>query len=96
MYLNQKSLWKKIEIPSTGNLYGDHIYSEKDETIDVRRQEHVEEIRTADGHVYRTNYIYYTHADVKLGDKLDGHLVVDSYDMRTLGGRNRLRRLKTT
>lgn len=63
--------------------------------INVRRQEHRKEVRTKDGAIHMTNYIYYTNADVHEDDRLDGNLVVNVYDMRTLSGRNRLRRLLT-
>lgn len=95
MYLNQKALWAPVIQTSTNNPYGDFINTDQGISIDVRRQEHVEEIRASDGAIHRTNYIYYTHANVKIDDRLDGYLVVDSYDMRSLGGYLRLRRLKT-
>ena len=92
MYLNQKALWTKVL--SGVNEFGDTIPSSV-EQIAVRRQEHVEEIRLNDGTVHNTKYVYYTHADVKVDDLLDGNLVVNLYDMRTLSGKNRLRRLIT-
>lgn len=94
MYLNQKALWAPVIESAVVNPYGD-IKNSSGVEIAVRRQEHVEEITTKDGAVHHTNFIYYTHADVKLDDRVDGHLVVDVYDMRTLGGHRRLRRLKT-
>lgn len=94
MYLNQKALWAPVTESATQNHYGD-IKNDASITIDVRRQEHVEEIKTSDGIVHHTNFIYYTHADVKIDDRLDNNLVVDVYDMRTLGGHRKLRRLKT-
>lgn len=94
MYLNQKALWLPVVVAAVNNPYGDFEYGDS-RTINVRRQEHVEEVRLKDGTVHNTNYIYYTNEDVKLDDKLDGNLVVQSYDMRTLGGNNRLRRLIT-
>lgn len=95
MYLNQKALWSPVIERAVNNPYGDITNSSESITIDVRRQEHVEEVRTSDGTVHHTNFIYYTNADVKIDDRLDNNLVVDTYDMRTLGGRRRLRRLKT-
>ena len=95
MYLNQKAQWLPKVVDALSNPYGDVNYTNDANTIQVRRQEHVEEIRTADGAIHRTRFIYYTHADVKVDDRIDGNLVVDSYDMRTLGGHKRLRRLKT-
>lgn len=95
MYLNQKALWTPVIQNAVNNPYGDIVNSDHKISIDVRRQEHVEEVRTSDGALHRTNFIYYTYADVKVDDRLDGYLVVDTYDMRTLGGRRRLRRLKT-
>lgn len=94
MYLNQKALWSPVTTPATENLYGDNVNG-PGSIIDVRRQEHVEEVRTPDGAIHRTNFIYYTHADVNIDDRLDGNLVVASYDMRTLGGHKLLRRLMT-
>lgn len=91
MYLNQKALW---QIVVSRNEYGDFMYASFSD-IAVRRQEHVEEVRTSDGTVHKTNYIYYTHSNVQVDDRLDGNLVIEIYDMRTLGGRNRLRRCKT-
>lgn len=91
MYLNQKALWQVVV---TRNDCGDFVYGSFFD-IAVRRQEHVEEVRTSDGTIHKTNYIYYTHSEVQVDDKLDGNLVVEIYDMRTLGGRNRLRRCKT-
>ena len=95
MYLNQEALWSKVVVSAQENFYGDSINSPQPENIKVRRQEHVEEVRTSDGTVHKTNFVYYTHADVKLDDKLDGNLVVSSYDMRSLSGRKCLRRLMT-
>lgn len=92
MYCNQTALWNKVV--SAVNTYGD-IETGDTQTIKVRRQEHIEEIRLKDGTVHKTNYIYYTHEDVKVDDKLDGNLVVELYDMRTLYGNRRLRRLIT-
>lgn len=92
MYCNQTALWNPVV--SAVNMYGDIEVSDPI-TIKVRRQEHVEEVRLKDGTTHNTNYIYYTHADVKVDDKLDGNLVVQSYDMRTLYGAKRLRRLIT-
>lgn len=94
MYLNQKALWAPVIESAVNNPYGD-IKNATSVTIDVRRQEHVEEIRTADGNVHHTNFIYYVHDDVKVDDRLDGYLVVNIYDMRTLSGKLRLRRVKT-
>lgn len=94
MYLNQKAIWAPVTESAVKNPYGD-IKNGNERTINVRRQEHVEEVRTSDGAIHRTNFIYYTHDDVKVDDRLDGYLVVDSYDMRTLGGKRMLRRLKT-
>lgn len=94
MYLNQKAVWMPVIESAVENSYGD-IKNGKRRTINVRRQEHVEEVRTSDGIIHHTNFIYYTHQDVKVDDRLDGNLVVDSYDMRTLGGKRLLRRLKT-
>lgn len=94
MYLNQKALWSPVTVNAISNPYGD-IKNDSAITIDVRRQEHVEEVRASDGTIHHTNYIYYTHADVKVDDRLDGNLVISVYDMRTLGGSRRLRRLKT-
>lgn len=94
MYLNQKALWAKV-IDAQPDQFGDIKTSNEETLIAVRRQEHVEEIRLRDGTIHKTNYIYYTHDDVHLDDRLDGNLVVQLYDMRTLGGRNRLRRLIT-
>ena len=93
MYLNQTSLWTKVSV--IPNKFGDTIYNETSTAIRVRRQEHVEEVRLKDGTVHYTKFIYYTNADVKEDDKLDGNLVVNRYDMITLGGSNRLRRLMT-
>lgn len=94
MYLNQKALWAPVIESAVNSSYGD-IKNSVGTTINVRRQEHVEEIRTSDGSVHHTNFIYYVHDDVKVDDRLDGYLVVDTYDMRTLGGKRRLRRVKT-
>lgn len=94
MYLNQKALWAPVIKNAVSNPYGD-IENASVTAINVRRQEHVEEIRTSDGAIHRTNFIYYTNDDVKIDDRLDGNLVVDVYDMRTLAGTRRLRRLKT-
>ena len=94
MYLNQKALWEPVTENAVSNPYGD-VKNASAITINVRRQEHVEEIRTSDGAVHHTNFIYYTNDDVKINDRLDNNLVVDMYDMRTLGGARRLRRLKT-
>ena len=94
MYLNQKARWCTTKVRAVNNPYGDIVYNEPT-VISVRRQEHVEEVRTKDGAVHRTNFMYYTNADVKVDDTLDDYLVVEAYDMRTLGGHNRLRRLKT-
>ena len=94
MYLNQKALWLPVLMDPVKNPYGDAINGNEQEIM-VRRQEHVEEVRLKDGTVHSTSYIYYTHADVHVDDRLDGNLVVNMYDMRTLGGHNRLRRLLT-
>lgn len=92
MYLNQIALWSPVISPI--NSYGD-IENGPPKTISVRRQEHVEEVKLSDGTVHNTNYIYYTCEDVKVDDRLDGYLVISSYDMRSLGGNKVLRRLKT-
>lgn len=92
MYLNQKATWLRKDYI---NSYGDVEYRGAATLVAVRRQEHKEELSTPGGNVYHTNYIYYTHEDVNVNDKLDGFLVVDIYDMRTLGGARRLRRVKT-
>ncbi len=92
MYLNQKALWNKKNVL---NQYGDIEVNNTPEYIAVRRQEHEEEVRLKDGSIHKSNFIYYTHSDVQLDDRLDGNLVVSVYDMRTLSGRNRLRRLIT-
>lgn len=94
MYLNQKAVWSPVTENAVNNIYGD-IKNAPGTIINVRRQEHVEEVRASDGTVHRTNFIYYTLADVKIDDRLDDNLVVDAYDMRTLGGALKLRRLKT-
>jgi hypothetical protein len=94
MYLNQKALWAPVSQNALANPYGDIVNGES-RTINVRRQEHVEEVRTSDGTIHRTNFIYYTQDNVEIDDRLDGYLVVDVYDMRSLGGKRRLRRLKT-
>lgn len=94
MYLNQKALWIPVAVEAVNNPYGDIINAGGQE-ISVRRQEHVEEVRLQDGTVLNSRYYYYTHANVGINDQLDGHLVVNLYDMRTLGGNNRLRRLLT-
>lgn len=95
MYLNQKALWHMVVVPAVLNQYGDITTSPEPQTIAVRRQEHVEEVRTKDGATHNTNYIYYTHDDVNVDDTLDGNLVIRIYDMRTLGGKKRLRRCIT-
>lgn len=94
MYLNQKAVWNPVVDPRI-NDYGDIIVSPTSSVIDVRRQEHVEEVRLNDGTIHKTNFVYYTRADVKVDDRLDGFLVVNTYDMRTLCGNNRLRRVYT-
>ena len=94
MYLNQTALWNSLVVPAV-NTFGDFKYSEPAVPIKVRKQEHVQEVRLKDGTVTDSKYIYYTHADVKVDDKIDGRLVVASYKMNTLGGRERLRRLIT-
>ena len=94
MYLNQKALWSPVIVQAVNDPYGD-IKNAQGKMIDVRRQEHVEEVRTSDGTLHHTNFIYYTHEDVKVDDRLDNNLVVSVYDMRTLGGTRKLRRLKT-
>lgn len=94
MYLNQKALWAPVSVSAVNNPFGD-IQNASPITIDVRRQEHVEEVRTADGALHHTNFIYYVSNDVRVDDKLDGNIVVSVYDMRTLGGKLRLRRAKT-
>ena len=94
MYLNQKALWSPVIVGAVSDPYGD-IKNASNRTINARRQEHVEEVRTADGTLHHTNFIYYVHDDVKVDDRLDGYLVVSIYDMRTLGGKLRLRRVKT-
>lgn len=94
MYLNQKALWAPVIVNAVNDPYGD-VRNASGTVIDVRRQEHIEEVRTSDGTLHHTNFIYYTHADVKIDDRLDGNLVVDVYDMRSLGGKCRMRRLKT-
>lgn len=95
MYLNQKADWSPVVVPAVSNPYGDIETSSNVIKIKVRRQEHRKEVRTKDGAIHMTNYIYYTNADVHEDDRLDGNLVVNVYDMRTLSGRNRLRRLLT-
>lgn len=94
MYLNQTAAWAPLVVDAVNNGYGDTINGPV-QNIAVRRQEHVEEVRLKDGTVHNSNYIYYTLVDVKLDDLLDGNLVVQSYDMRTLGGNKILRRLIT-
>ena len=94
MYLNQKALWAPVIVSAVSDPYGD-VKNASEITIDVRRQEHVEEVRTSDGTLRHTNFIYYVRDDVKVDDRLDGYLVVSIYDMRTLGGKRRLRRVKT-
>lgn len=95
MYLNQTALWHKVVVPAELNEFGDITNAPEPIEIKVRRQEHFEEIRTKDGATHDSNYIYYTHADVKVDDTLDGNLVVKTYDMRSLGGKNVLRRCIT-
>lgn len=94
MYLNQEALWQPLAVDAVNNPYGDIEYNDV-QPIKVRRQEHVKEVRLKDGTIHNTNYIYYTHADVKVDDKLDGNLIISIYDMRTLNGYNRLRRAIT-
>ena len=94
MYLNQKALWLPATMDAVDNPYGDIIHA-KGQVINVRRQEHVEEVRLKDGTIHMSRYYYYTHDDVQVDDMLDNHLVVNLYDMRTLGGGRRLRRLLT-
>lgn len=94
MYLNQTAAWAPLVVDAVNNGYGDTVNGPV-QNIAVRRQEHIEEVRLKDGTVHNSNYIYYTLADVKLDDLLDGNLVVQSYDMRTLGGNKILRRLIT-
>lgn len=94
MYLNQTAAWAPLVVDAENNGYGDTINGPV-QNIAVRRQEHIEEVRLKDGTVHNSNYIYYTLTDVKLDDLLDGNLVVQSYDMRTLGGNKILRRLIT-
>ena len=94
MYLNQEALWQPVAVEAVNNPYGDIEYSDV-QPIKVRRQEHVKEVRLKDGTIHNTNYIYYTHADVKVDDRLDGNLIIYIYDMRTLNGYNRLRRAIT-
>lgn len=94
MYLNQKALWSPVTTNACSDPYGD-VKNATGTVIDVRRQEHVEEVRTSDGTIHRTNFIYYVKDDVHIDDRLDGYLVVDVYDMRTLCGKRKLRRLKT-
>lgn len=94
MYLNQTAAWAPLVVDAVNNGYGDTINGPV-QNIAVRRQEHIEEVRLKDGTIHNSNYIYYTLADVKLDDLLDGNLVVQSYDMRTLGGNKILRRLIT-
>lgn len=94
MYLNQKALWVPVAVAPVDNPYGDAINA-NGRMISVRRQEHVEEVRLKDGTVLNSKYYYYTHEDVQINDRLDDHLVVNLYDMRTLGGNKRLRRLLT-
>ena len=92
MYCNQTALWNKVVSPV--DVYGDITPSLK-RFIKVRRQEHVEEFIAKDGTRHKTNYVYYTYEDVRIDDTLDGHVVVDLYDMRTLQGKRKLRRLIT-
>ena len=94
MYLNQKALWLPVVVSAVNNPYGD-IENGAEQEIMVRRQEHVEEVRLKDGTIHMSRYYYYTHDDVQVDDMLDDHLVVNLYDMRTLGGGRRLRRLLT-
>lgn len=94
MYLNQTAAWAPLVVDAVNNDYGDTVNGPV-QNIAVRRQEHIEEVRLKDGTIHNSNYIYYTLADVKLDDLLDGNLVVQSYDMRTLGGNKILRRLIT-
>lgn len=94
MYLNQKALWAPVSTSAANDPYGD-IKNASATLIDVRRQEHVEEVRTSDGAIHRTNFIYYTNENVGIDDRLDDNLVIDVYDMRTLSGARILRRLKT-
>ena len=94
MYLNQTAAWAPLVVDAVNNGYGDTINGPV-QNIAVRRQEYIEEVRLKDGTIHNSNYIYYTLADVKLDDLLDGNLVVQSYDMRTLGGNKILRRLIT-
>ena len=94
MYLNQTAAWAPLVVNAVNNGYGDTVNGPV-QNIAVRRQEHIEEVRLKDGTIHNSNYIYYTLADVKLDDLLDGNIVVQSYDMRTLGGNKILRRLIT-
>lgn len=94
MYLNQKAAWMAVVAEAPRNQYGD-IQRAAAKTINVRRQEHVKEVIDAHGHVHTSNYVYYTYDDVRVDDTLDGNLVVQRYDMRTLLGHMRLRRLIT-
>lgn len=94
MYLNQKALWTPVVVDQPLNEYGD-IQRTSSKSISVRRQEHVKEVIDTHGIVHTSNYIYYTYDDVKVDDLLDGFLVVQRYDMRTLQGNLRLRRLIT-
>lgn len=95
MYLNQTALWNKVVVSADLNVFGDITNATESVEIKVRRQEHIEEIRTKDGATHDSNFIYYTQADVNVDDLLDGNLVVRTYDMRTLGGKNILRRCIT-
>ena len=92
MYCNQTALWNPVV--SSVNSYGD-VQRGSGVSIPVRRQEHIEEVRLKDGTIHKTKYIYYTLSNVNEDDLLDGNLVVSVYDMRTLSGKRRLRRLLT-
>lgn len=95
MYLNQTARWSKVVTTAVDNKFGEFQYDNAEQTIKVRRQPHVEEVRTKDGQIHKTNFIYYTHEDVREDDRLDGFLVVKVYGMMTLGGREKLRRVIT-
>lgn len=89
--LNQDVLW---EVKAPINLFGDFTYTEA-ETIKCRKEPHVEEIRDEQGNIHMSKHIFYTRSKVDVDDKLDGELVVQKYDMMTLGGNFHLRRLIT-
>lgn len=97
-YTNLEVSW---EAKQPQNEYGDIVYDEPI-SIKTRKQLHEEIVKTAEGKEELSKHYFYVDPSVEPNalkienyDRLDGELIVSTYDMCTLGNKVRMRRFIT-